>query len=118
MSFCHHREEKTDYVYPFLEQPGCKILGNQRIVQHDRYDGVLAGLDVESGMGHLGPEIFGIVFQLVPEFGGPAQHIEYGNRSADDTGCQCIGEQVRTAALAKHFNNLFFTGSEAPAGAT
>src|SRR6056297_4078521 len=48
----YHRVEEADHVDAFLEKGVGHLLRQRRVVEHDRYDGVLARLDVEARIGH------------------------------------------------------------------
>src|SRR3546814_6872705 len=112
LAFGYHREIKANYVNTFFQQTGCELLRQKGIVQHNGNDGVDAWLDIEAGSGHFFAEIERILFQLVPQTGGLAQQIEYGDGRPGYGGSKCIGEQVWPGPLAKQVYDLFSSTCE------
>ena len=73
--------------------------------------------DIKTDFLDLAAEIGGILMNLVTKRGALSQHCESLVSSGCDRRCQRIGEQVRTALLTKHVNDLL-TGTGVAAGSS
>ena len=65
----HDRVGKPDYIDAFFKHSVGKPVGERGIAEHDRYDGVFSGQDIEPGLGDPCAEKPGIGLQTVAKLG-------------------------------------------------
>ena len=100
----------------FFLHLGSILLALGGVVDHDGADGALAGFAVEAFFLHAAQEVVGVLVQFVLQLVGLAHHVEHADAGGHKAGSHAVGEEVRTAALTEHVDNLFLTGGEATHG--
>ena len=68
---------------------------------------------VEALFLHAAEEVVGVLVQFVLQGVGLAHHLEHADAGSHEAGGHAVGEEVGTAALTEHVDNLFLTGGEA-----
>ena len=104
----HHGEEEADDVDTLQQQGVGHVLGEGRVPEHDRDDGVFAGEEAEAELAHAGAEVSGVGAQALAQIVAGGQKLQGGDAGGGDGGCQRIGEQVGPCLLTEPLNHFFF----------
>src|SRR5436190_10923259 len=94
LSLRYNREKESNHVNILAQKFCCEFLCYNCVIQHNRNNGMLAGLYIKSRLSQFVPEIVRVPLQFITQLGCFTEHIQYCDGGTCYGWGQCIAKQV------------------------